>query len=145
MNLRFLKHPISFAFFAAMVIPGPAIGNPKDTEAVRHTIQTLPPEVEGRTDNLNDRFWLYLPKRYERASKEAPMPLIIYLHGSSRRGCDLAKVKANGLAPLMDKRDDFEFVVVSPRRSRNTPGKVAGNPMISSSSSRPPSQPFDIQ
>ena len=43
------------------------------------------------------------------------MPLIIYLHGSSRRGRDVEEVKANGLAALMDELDDFEFVVASPQ------------------------------
>ena len=87
----------------------------KFTETPRHKVKVLPPAVADRTENLHERFWLYLPERYTRASKEAPMPLIIYLHGSSRRGRDIEQVKANGLAPLMDERDDFEFVVASPQ------------------------------
>ena len=87
----------------------------KITETLRHKVRLLPPAVAARTDNLNDRFWLYLPKRYERADEKAPMPLIIYLHGSSRRGRDVEEVKANGLAALMDELDDFEFVVASPQ------------------------------
>jgi predicted peptidase len=115
MKRRFFKHPIPILIVAGLVVLGFAIGKPGESETKRHTVQTLPPEVASRTDNLNDRFWLYLPKRYEQASKEKPMPLIIYLHGSSRRGRDIEQVKANGLAPLMDERDDFEFVVASPQ------------------------------
>lgn len=115
MNVRLLKLPILFAAVTQLAIPGFAIGEPETTKVARHTMRTLPPEVAARTDNLNDRFWLYLPERYQRAGVEAPLPLIIYLHGSSRRGRDLEKVKANGLANLMDKRDDFEFVVASPQ------------------------------
>ena len=109
----------ALVIIAGMILFGLAIGEPEPTETERHTVHTLPPKVAARTDNLNDRYWLYLPKRYERASKEAPMPLIIYLHGSSRRGRDVEEVKANGLAPLMDQRDDFEFVVVSPQALAN--------------------------
>ncbi len=115
MKRRFLKHSIPYLIVAALAILGLAIGKPSTSETDRHTIQKLPPEIAAKTKNLNEQFWLYLPKSYERASKTEPMPLIIYLHGSSRRGRDVEQVKANGLAPLMDKRDDFEFVVVSPQ------------------------------
>ena len=126
MKRQLLKLPALFAIIAGLVIF--AIGKPEATETDRHTIRTLPPEVADRTDNLNDRFWLYLPKRYKQASKEKPMPLIIYLHGSSRRGRDVAEVKANGLAPLMDKRDDFEFVVVSPQALSKHPWQTCWQP-----------------
>lgn len=119
MKHRFLKHPAFYPIVAAIAILGFATGMPSTSETARHTIQKLPPEIAARTNNLNDQFWLYLPKSYKRASKKEPMPLIIYLHGSSRRGRDVEQVKANGLAPLMDKRDDFEFVVVSPQALSN--------------------------
>ncbi|MFK7850170.1 MAG: hypothetical protein AB8D78_04255 [Akkermansiaceae bacterium] len=47
------------------------------TETLRHKVRLLPPAVAARTDNLNDRFWLYLPKRHARASDKEPLPLII--------------------------------------------------------------------
>lgn len=126
MSFRFLKLPLIIV--AGMVFLGLAIGKPGTTKTDRHTIQSLPPEIAAQTDNLNDRFWLYLPKRYKQATKEAPLPLIIYLHGSSRRGRDLEEVKANGLAPLMDKRDDFEFVVVSPQALAKYPWQQCWKP-----------------
>ncbi|MBR9760407.1 prolyl oligopeptidase family serine peptidase [bacterium] len=126
MKRQLLKLPTLFVIIAGTVIF--AIGIPKATKTDRHTIQTLPPEVADRTDNLNDRFWLYLPERYKQASKEKPMPLIIYLHGSSRRGRDVAEVKVNGLAHFIDKRDDFEFVVVSPQALSKHPWQTCWQP-----------------
>ena len=82
-------------------------------ENSRQTVQTLPSSVVEKTDNLNDKFWLYLPKRYETSKEKSP--LIIYLHGSSRRGTDVNEVKANGLPPVLDSKDDFEFIVASPQ------------------------------
>lgn len=128
MKIQCLKLPTLFGIVAGMVILGFAIGKPRGSETDRHTIQTLPPDLVVKTNNLNDRFWLYLPKRYERASQEKTMALIIYLHGSSRRGRDIEEVKANGLASLMDKRDDFEFVVVSPQALSKHPWQTCWQP-----------------
>ena len=94
--------------------------------ASRQTIKTLPPSVATRTENLNNRFWLYLPKRY--ASLEGKLPLIIYLHGSSRRGREIEKVKANGLPPLLDSKDDFEFIVASPQALSSYPWQQCWRP-----------------
>ena len=93
----------------------------------RQVVQTLPAEVAGKTDNLNDRFWLYLPKRYEEKAEES-LPLIIYLHGSSRRGRNIEEVKANGLPPVLDTKDDFEFVVASPQALSNYPWQESWRP-----------------
>lgn len=112
---RLLRTPVLLGIAVALAILGLSLAKQKPTETSRHTVQTLPPAVAAKTDNLNERFWLYLPKRYEKSSKEKPLPLIIYLHGSSRRGRDIEEVKANGLAPLMDEKEDFEFVVASPQ------------------------------
>ncbi|MEM9016122.1 MAG: prolyl oligopeptidase family serine peptidase [Verrucomicrobiota bacterium] len=85
--------------------------------AIRQTVKTLPSEVAQKANNLNDRFWLYLPERYE--STDECLPLIIYLHGSSRRGREIDEVKANGLPPVLDQEDDFGFVVASPQALSN--------------------------
>ena len=113
---------------AAVTFVGLCVAKPKITETKRHTVKRLPPAVSAKADNLNDYFWLYLPKRYEQASGEDPMPLIIYLHGSSRRGRVIEDVKANGLAPLMDNRDDFEFVVASPQALSKYPWQRCWQP-----------------
>ena len=92
----------------------------------RQTVQTLPAEVAEDTENLNDRFWLYLPERYE--TSEEALPLILYLHGSSRRGREVERVKANGLPPLLDENPDLEFVVASPQALSNFPWQVSWRP-----------------
>lgn len=116
--------------FIGIAMTGWAMAEPSTeiTGTSRHQVKELPPTVAAQTDNLHERFWLYLPERYARASKEAPMPLIIYLHGSSRRGRDIEKVKDNGLAPLMDERDDFEFVVASPQALSKYPWQRCWQP-----------------
>ncbi|MGI9244572.1 MAG: prolyl oligopeptidase family serine peptidase [Verrucomicrobiales bacterium] len=120
--------PALCAALAALTFVGLCLAKPELTETSRHTVKRLPPAVAAKADNLNDRFWLFLPKRYELASEDDPMPLIIYLHGSSRRGRNIEEVKANGLAPLMDKRDDFEFVVVSPQALSKYPWQQCWQP-----------------
>lgn len=56
---------------------------------------------------------VYLPKAYEKDTLR--YPLIIYLHGGSQRGNDLDKLKAYGLPYLVDKGQNFSFVIVSPQ------------------------------
>lgn len=41
--------------------------------------------------------------------------MIIYLHGGSQRGNDLDKLKAYGLPYLVNKGQNFNFVIVSPQ------------------------------
>lgn len=57
---------------------------------------------------------LYLPKDYS-TNTTKKYPLIIYLHGSSQRGNDLEKLKGYGLPYLVDKGQDFEFIIASPQ------------------------------
>ena len=128
MTTRRLHLLITCGALACLAVAGLSLARPEVTETTRHQVQTLPPELATKTDNLNDRFWLFLPERYAQASAEKPMPLIIYLHGSSRRGRDVEEVKANGLAPLMDERDDFEFVVASPQALSKYPWQGCWRP-----------------
>ncbi|PWF42109.1 phospholipase [Massilia glaciei] len=55
----------------------------------------------------------FLPKTY--SAKGAPVPLIIFLHGSGERGTDLNKVKAWGPPAIVEKDPNFPFMVVSPQ------------------------------
>lgn len=63
--------------------------------------------------NSKVRYLAFLPKTY--SAKGAPVPLIIFLHGSGERGTDLNKVKAWGPPALAEKDPDFPFMVVSPQ------------------------------
>lgn len=59
------------------------------------------------------RYLLFLPRDYDRARE--PWPLILYLHGRSRRGNDLNRLRAFSLPAVLDNKPDFPFVVVSPQ------------------------------
>ncbi|MFT5128735.1 MAG: putative peptidase [Rhodothermales bacterium] len=93
--------------FTALFVANSASAEP------RQRVVELPAAVAEKTDNLNSKFWLYLPTRYD--EDDAKLPLIIFLHGSSKRGTDLERVKANGMPPLLDKKEDWDFVVASPQ------------------------------
>ncbi len=96
------------------------------TAQADQTVQQLPDEVATELDNMNERYWLYLPERYETSEKK--LPLIIYLHGSSRRGRDIEQVKANGLPPVLDEKEDFDFVVASPQALSKYPWQRCWHP-----------------
>lgn len=59
------------------------------------------------------KYLLYLPDSYD--SSKGEFPLLIYLHGASVRGNELNKIKAYGLPFLIDKGENFDFIVVSPQ------------------------------
>lgn len=64
-----------------------------------------------RTTRLE--YLLFVPSRY--GSSSAKWPLILYLHGGSRRGSDIEKVRALGLPKRVEREPEFPFLVVSPQ------------------------------
>ena len=60
----------------------------------------------------------YLPKGYE-TDTDKKWPLIIYLHGGSRRGRDLKKLYADGIPDQIYRGRDFPFVIVAPQCPEN--------------------------
>jgi predicted peptidase len=59
-------------------------------------------------------YLIYLPKGYGENPDEK-WPFILFLHGMGERGDDLELVKKHGIPKLLDTRDDFPFVVISPQ------------------------------
>lgn len=59
-------------------------------------------------------YLLYLPKDYG-VDPQKKWPLIFFLHGAGERGDDLELVKLHGVPKVVDQREDFPFVVVSPQ------------------------------
>lgn len=59
------------------------------------------------------KFLLYLPKQYGEPDKK--YPLLMFLHGSGERGNDLNKLKVHSIPKIVDVKDDFPFIVVSPQ------------------------------
>jgi predicted peptidase len=73
----------------------------------------LPQKARTMTVRTKISYLTFLPKTY--SAKGAPVPVIVFLHGSGERGSDLNKVKAWGPPALADKDPDFPFMVVSPQ------------------------------
>lgn len=72
-----------------------------------------PQKVRTATVQAKVSYLAFLPKAY--SAKGAPVPLIIFLHGSGERGSDLNKVKAWGPPAIAEKDPAFPFMVVSPQ------------------------------
>ncbi|MEN2399793.1 prolyl oligopeptidase family serine peptidase [Flavobacterium sp. MC2016-06] len=58
-------------------------------------------------------YLLYVPKDYSKGIKK--YPLVIYLHGGGQKGNDLNKLKTYGLPYLVEKGQNFEFIIASPQ------------------------------
>lgn len=75
--------------------------------------QTRTFEVQfTRTVRLN--YLLYLPRGYG-TDLQKKWPLILFLHGAGERGDDLELVKIHGIPKIVEQRDDFPFIAVSPQ------------------------------
>ena len=59
-------------------------------------------------------YLLYLPSDYDPGSGKR-WPLILFLHGMGERGDDLEKIKVHGIPKIVEQRDDFPFITVSPQ------------------------------
>jgi predicted peptidase len=59
-------------------------------------------------------YLLFLPSTYY-TTPLRKWPLIVFLHGSDEIGEDLELVKGNGIPAIIEKKKDFEFIVVSPQ------------------------------
>lgn len=66
------------------------------------------------TKQLELDYLLYLPDGYR---EDAPQgwPLILFLHGMGQRGDDLELIKKHGIPKIVEERNDFPFVAVSPQ------------------------------
>jgi predicted peptidase len=83
--------------------------------SVAVSAQAQQPVQKGRTATIQTKinYLTFLPKSY--SAKGAPVPLIIFLHGSGESGSDLNKVKAWGPPAIAEKDPEFPFMVVSPQ------------------------------
>jgi predicted peptidase len=59
-------------------------------------------------------YLLHLPPGYDPA-EDKHWPLMIFLHGLSKRGDDLEKLKVDDIPKMLEEKTDFPFVVVSPQ------------------------------
>lgn len=65
------------------------------------------------TKTVRGRYLVFLPKDYAQTSQRWPM--ILFLHGVGERGDSLDLVKLHGPPKLVQDREDFPFIVVSPQ------------------------------
>ncbi|MBV9874733.1 MAG: prolyl oligopeptidase family serine peptidase [Verrucomicrobia bacterium] len=76
-----------------------------------------PQEFDGTVSRLvHIKYLLFIPDAYgDGAAKR--WPLILYLHGGSRRGDDIEKLREPefGLTALVEKDKSFPFIVLSPQ------------------------------
>jgi predicted peptidase len=68
------------------------------------------------SSDITYNYLLHLPRDYAVLEK---WPAIIYLHGIGGKGDYLEKLKAHGLPEMLDRRDDFPFIVISPQCPSN--------------------------
>lgn len=59
-------------------------------------------------------YLIYLPTDYK-AYPYQKWPVIIYLHGASLRGNDTSLLKKYGLPDLIQRGEDFDFIIASPQ------------------------------
>jgi predicted peptidase len=70
-------------------------------------------ETQGdQAHRLN--YLLFLPQGIQ-AQPQKRWPLILFLHGAGERGHDLALVKKYGIAKIVEDRDEFPFITISPQ------------------------------
>ena len=72
----------------------------------------MPEKQQAVTDSETYNYLLHLP---EKAQAGEQTPLIVFLHGAGEKGHDLAKVKAHGIARIVEEHGDFPFITVSPQ------------------------------
>lgn len=81
--------------------------DPSPSGQQSHTLQReVPHKVEVQ-------YLLFLPRGYKKSQER--WPLILYLHGGSLRGDDIAQMKKPGLTGKVEANPNFPFIVVSPQ------------------------------
>jgi predicted peptidase len=75
----------------------------------KQTSQILQKEI---TKIVQIRYLIYVPQDYETREK---WPLMLFLHGMGERGDDIEKVKVHGPPQLVEKGEDFPFLILSPQ------------------------------
>ncbi|MFC2097016.1 prolyl oligopeptidase family serine peptidase [Bacteroidota bacterium] len=68
--------------------------------------------------DTNYHYLSYKPDEYEQDTSKM-WPLIIYLHGGSRRGTDLNKLYASGIPDQIYRGRKFPFIIVAPQCPQN--------------------------
>lgn len=66
------------------------------------------------TKTIHYKFLLFLPKTWGQDPRHK-WPLLVFLHGSGESGDEIEKVKVHGPPKMVEKDENFPFIVVSPQ------------------------------
>ena len=73
-----------------------------------------PKHFENQTfTNISKQYLFYLPIEYSKDTKK--WPLMLFLHGAGERGDNVELVKTHGPPKLVEHKNDFPFILVSPQ------------------------------
>lgn len=100
---------LNLIFISSLFFGCGTINNVSDNYSKKQYERTFEKEL-SKTIHLN--YLLYLPKDNLENEK---LPLMVFLHGSGERGDDLEKLKVNGPPMLIEKGENFPFIIVSPQ------------------------------
>lgn len=103
----------SFALVFAVVVAVMLVAGGSSPVGAEQQAKRVEKEI---TVTIKLDYLVYLPKGY--AKSEQKWPLILFLHGSGESGSDLSRVKRHGPPKLVDEKDDFPFIVISPQSPR---------------------------
>ncbi|MBI5477070.1 MAG: prolyl oligopeptidase family serine peptidase [Ignavibacteriales bacterium] len=70
--------------------------------------------INQNPKNVSYHYLSYTPKNYNTDTLKR-FPLIIYLHGGSRRGTDLKKLYADGIPDQIYRGREFPFIIIAPQ------------------------------
>jgi len=66
------------------------------------------------TKKVHLDYLLFLPKEYGK-DPQKKWPCILFLHGAGERGNDLELLKKHGIPKVVEQREDFPFIAISPQ------------------------------
>lgn len=101
------RYALGLFLIAAIVLPMP--GHAKTLTGIAQQKKLL---IAGKYITVH--YLLYLPPGFQ-ADARRKWPLILFLHGSTEKGDDLAVLKREGLPAYLEKAKSFPFVVISPQ------------------------------
>ncbi len=97
----------TYALPALAQTPSPQPGKQVPTSV------TVTTDVDGKQQEVEIRYLLFLPKGYQ--ADGPAMPVILFLHGAGERGKDIELVKKWGPPRIVENNAAFPFIVVSPQ------------------------------
>ena len=74
-------------------------------------------ETDGVKTDFEVRYLQFLPESYKADGE--PRPVILFLHGAGERGDNIDLLKKWGPPRIVEKKQEFPFIVISPQCPKN--------------------------